>query len=71
VAEGESRNAIFGEGVSFGGQLRRLRETTGLTQEELASRAGLTMIATKTTAYTYAFFDNRLLGRPQGRIKEL
>jgi hypothetical protein len=28
--------------------------------------------ATKLTAYTYAFYINRLLGRPQGRIiKEL
>jgi len=23
------------------------------------------------TAYTYGFYVNRLLGRPQGRIKEL
>jgi Transposase DDE domain len=28
-------------------------------------------IAAKITAYTYAFYINRLLGRPQGRIKEL
>jgi hypothetical protein len=32
----------------------------------LASR-----IAAKITAYTYAFYINRLLGRHQGRIKEL
>jgi hypothetical protein len=31
----------------------------------------LTRIAAKVTAYTYGFFVNRLLGRPQGRIKEL
>ncbi|HVF01228.1 MAG TPA: tetratricopeptide repeat protein [Rubrobacteraceae bacterium] len=35
MAEHDSRNA------SFGAQLRRLRESAGLTQEELASRAGL------------------------------
>jgi hypothetical protein len=28
-------------------------------------------IAAKVTAYTYGFYVNRLLGRPQGRIKEL
>jgi predicted ATPase/DNA-binding XRE family transcriptional regulator len=42
VAEGESRNAVFGQGLSFGARLRRLREAAGLTQEELAERAGLT-----------------------------
>jgi hypothetical protein len=31
----------------------------------------VTRIATKMTAYTYAFLINRMLGRPQGRIKEL
>src|SRR5215204_1431709 len=31
----------------------------------------LTRIAAKVTAYTYGFFVDRLLGRPQGRIKEL
>ncbi len=41
VAEGESRNTVFGQAVSFGARLRRLREAAGLTQEELADRAGL------------------------------
>ena len=41
VAEGESRKAVFGEDVSFGVRLRQLREAAGLTQEELAERAGL------------------------------
>ncbi len=31
-----------GQGASFGERLRRLREAAGLTQEELAERAGLT-----------------------------
>jgi hypothetical protein len=31
----------------------------------------VTRIAAKIAAYTYAFFVNRMLGRPQGRIKEL
>ena len=30
-----------------------------------------TRIAAKITAYTYAFYINRMLGRPQGKIKEL
>ena len=30
-----------------------------------------TRIAAKLCAYTYGFYVNRLLGRPQGRIKEL
>jgi hypothetical protein len=30
-----------------------------------------TRIAAKITAYTYAFVINRVLGRPQGRVKEL
>jgi len=37
VASGEE-----GAAPNFGGWLRRLREAAGLTQEELASRAGLT-----------------------------
>ncbi len=41
VAEGRSRNTVFGQDVSFGGRLRQLREAAGLTQEELAERAGL------------------------------
>jgi transcriptional regulator with XRE-family HTH domain len=41
VAKGESHKATPGHDVSFGARLRRLREAVGLTQEELASRAGL------------------------------
>jgi predicted ATPase/DNA-binding XRE family transcriptional regulator/Tfp pilus assembly protein PilF len=41
VAEGEPRNTVFGQEASFGARLGRLREAAGLTQEELAERAGL------------------------------
>jgi hypothetical protein len=44
----------------------RLGETLATTLVGLATR-----IAAKMTAYTYAFMDNRMLCRPQGRIKEL
>jgi hypothetical protein len=43
-----------------------LGETLATTLVGLASR-----IAAKVTAYTYAFLVNRVLGRPQGKIKEL
>jgi len=43
-----------------------LSETLARTIVGLASR-----IAAKITAYTYAFLINRMMGRPQGRIKEL
>ncbi len=37
-----------------------------------ATLTGLTTrIAAKICAYTYAFVVNRMLGRPQGHIKEL
>jgi len=44
----------------------RLGETLASTLVGLCTR-----IAAKVTAYTYGFYVNRLLGRPQGRIKEL
>jgi hypothetical protein len=47
-------------------QVFRLGETLATTLTGLATR-----IAAKMTAYTYAFLANRILGRPQGRIKEL
>jgi hypothetical protein len=31
----------------------------------------VTRIAAKVAAYTYGLYINRLIGRPQGRIKEL
>ena len=44
MAESASRNTVPGrdDDAPFGARLRRLRETAGLTQEELASKAGLT-----------------------------
>ena len=44
----------------------RLGETLASTLTGLATR-----IAAKIAAYTYGLFVNRVLGRPQGRIKEL
>lgn len=43
-----------------------LGETLAVTLIGLATR-----IAAKIAAYTYGFYVNRILGRPQGRIKEL
>ena len=43
MADSASRNTVPGRSaVPFGSRLRRLREAAGLTQEELASEAGLT-----------------------------
>ena len=44
----------------------RLGETLASTLVGLVTR-----IAAKIAAFTYGFYINRLLGRPQGRIKEL
>jgi IS5 family transposase len=49
-----------------------LKRVFGLGQTLAKTLAGLvTRIAAKVTAYTYGLYVNRLLGRPQGRIKEL
>lgn len=45
-----------------------LGETTSLAKTLMGL---VTRIAAKVTAYTYGLYVNRLLGRPQGRIKEL
>lgn len=49
-----------------------LKRIFGLGETLATTLVGLvTRIAAKMTAYTYAFLINRLMGRPQGRIKEL
>jgi len=49
-----------------------LKRVFGLGETLAKTLVGLaTRIAAKITAYTYAFLVNRLLGRPQGRIKDL
>ena len=52
--------------------LASLERVFGLGETLATTLAGLvTRIAAKICAYTYAFLVNRLLGRAQGRIKEL
>jgi hypothetical protein len=52
--------------------LASLKRVFGLGETLATTLTGLaTRIAAKIAAYTYAFLVNRLLGRPQGRIKEL
>ena len=49
-----------------------LKRTFGIERTLAKTLVGLvTRIVAKIAAYTYAFFVNRLLGRPQGWIKEL
>ena len=49
-----------------------LKRTFGLGETLATTLVGLvTRIAAKIAAYTYAFLINRVLGRPQGHIKEL
>ena len=52
--------------------LSSLTRVFGLGETLATTLIGLaTRIAAKICAYTYAFVVNRMLGRPQGRIKEL
>jgi hypothetical protein len=49
-----------------------LKRVFGLGETLATTLVGLaTRIAAKITAYTYAFLVNRMLGRPQSKIKEL
>jgi hypothetical protein len=49
-----------------------LKRTFGIERTLAKTLIGLaTRIVAKIAAYTYAFFVNRVLERPQGRIKEL
>ena len=52
--------------------LSSLKRVFGLGERVATTLVGLaTRIAAKMTAYTYAFLVNRVLGRPQGKIKDL
>src|ERR687897_356734 len=52
--------------------LSSLKGGIGLGETLATTLVGLaTRIAAKMTAYTYAFLVNRVLGRPQGKIKDL
>jgi hypothetical protein len=52
--------------------LASLKRVFGLGETLATTVVGLaTRIAAKICAYTYAFYINRMLGRPQGKIKEL
>jgi hypothetical protein len=52
--------------------LSSLKRVFGLGETLATTLVGLaTRIAVKIAAYTYAYLVNRMLGRPQGRIKEL
>jgi len=52
--------------------LSSLKRVFGLGETLATTLVGLaTRIAAKKAAYTYGFHVNRLLGRPQCRIKEL
>jgi Transposase DDE domain len=52
--------------------LASLKRVFGIGETLAKTLVGLaTRIAVKVAAYTYAFLVNRLLGRPQGRIKDL
>jgi hypothetical protein len=52
--------------------LSSLKRVFGLGETLATTLTGLaTRIAAKIAAYTYAFMVNRMLGRPQGHIKEL
>ncbi len=49
-----------------------LKRTFGIERTLAKTLVGLvTRIVAKISAYTYAFFVNRLLGRPQGQLKDL
>ena len=49
-----------------------LKGAFGLDGTLATTLVGLaTRITAKVAAYTYGLYVNRLLGRPQGRIKEL
>ena len=70
VTERSERRAGLRQQVEIA--LSSLKRVVGLGETLATTLVGLaTRIAAKICAYTYAFLVNRMLGRPQGRIKEL
>ncbi len=84
---GPLKDALVGRGVLLGAEradrrpavrqqvevcFATLKRAFGLGGTLAKTLPGLaTRVAAKVTAYTYALYVNRLLSRPQGRIKEL
>jgi hypothetical protein len=70
VTERSGRRPGVGQQVEIA--LASLKRVFGLGETLATTLTGLARrIAMKIAAYTYAFLVKRLLGRPQGRIKEL
>ena len=70
VTEPSERRRGFRQRVEIA--ISSLKRVFGLGQTLAITLVGpATRIAAKIAAYTYAFVVNRMLGRPQGRIKEL
>jgi hypothetical protein len=68
--ERSQRRAGFRQRVEIA--ISSLKRVFGVGETLATTLVGLaTRIAAKICAYTYAFLVNRMLGRPQGRIKEL
>lgn len=68
--EGASRRPAIRQQVEV--CFASLKRTFGLGETLATTLVGLaTRIAAKVTAYTYGLYVNGLLGRPQGRIKDL
>jgi hypothetical protein len=66
-------DGLLGKAANREDYLSSLKQVFGLGETLVATTLVglLTRIAAKMAAYTYAFLINRMLGRPQGRIKEL
>jgi len=70
AAEGASRRPAVRQQVEV--CFARLKRVFGLGETLAATLVGLAIrIAAKVTAHTCGLYVNRVLGRPQGRIKEL
>ncbi len=75
----DSAILLLTEGSRQGGKRQQveiaiasLKRVFGIGETLATTLVGLaTRIATKICAYTYAFYVNRLFGRPQGQIKDL